>query len=130
MPRSNITPSLPEPSQAESPPPPQARTRSTGSGFLVSPQVVITNYHVIEGCTTLTVRRDGETFAATLRATAERNDLAAITIEKPVGIPPAVRRSALLGEDVVVAGHPLTGVRGVRPDCDKWAGQLSRRLGQ
>lgn len=84
--------------------------RVTGSGFFVGPRSVVTNAHVIEGCTSLAVRRDQEIYSATLRAEAARSDLALLSLSTSVAAVPAIRRSASLGEDIVVAGHPLSGL--------------------
>lgn len=91
-------------------PPSPRPDRVTGSGFFVGPRTVVTNFHVIDGCKRLAVRRDQDLYSATLQAEAARSDLALLTLNTSVtGVPP-VRRSALLGEDIVVAGHPLSGL--------------------
>lgn len=82
----------------------------TGSGFVVSAYHVVTNQHVVETCRRISVRRDGRSSAAQLIASTVRNDLALLRTEEPVGVATAVRTSAVLGEDVTVAGHPLPGM--------------------
>ena len=47
-----------------------------------------------------------------LAADTARNDLALLTTSSPLGKPVSVRASASLGEDVTVAGYPLSGLLG------------------
>jgi serine protease Do len=94
-------------------PNPHARA-SSGTGFVVAPDRVLTNQHVINGCNRVLVRTpDGRTLAATppARVDAQR-DLALLAVPGNPGpaLPfrgdPAVRR----GEAVVTYGFPLAGL--------------------
>ena len=89
---------------------PPIAERSSGSGFIVGPQSVVTNFHVVDGCKTLAVRRDTTTYPAALRGSSERDDLAIVRVEANLAGAPTIRNSAALGEDVMVAGHPLSGL--------------------
>jgi serine protease Do len=95
-------------------PNPQARL-SSGTGFLVANERVMTNHHVIEGCSRVLVRLPDQRdfLAATAPArTDEALDLAVLTVPGARGpaLPfrsgPNVRR----GEGVVVYGFPLAGL--------------------
>lgn len=88
---------------------------SSGSGFVVSDDgLVLTNKHVIRGCTTIRVREDGsEPVAASIRALDADDDLALLRPTRKVGnvvasfrADPAVRP----GDDVVAVGYPLSGL--------------------
>jgi S1-C subfamily serine protease len=89
--------------------PPVAILRS-GSGFFVTTRLLVTNYHVIDGCGSLVIRRGNDASPANIRAVTERNDLALLSIALSIGSPPPIRTSAFLGEDVVAVGHPLSGL--------------------
>lgn len=95
---------------AAPPAPRKPKVESTGSGFFVGPRTVVTNQHVTEGCTQYTVRRDTTTTTATLLASDQRMDLAALTVDGPGEAGASIRPAAILGEDVMVAGHPLAGL--------------------
>lgn len=90
----------------------ERRMKSAGSGFFVTQGFVVTNFHVVRGCNGYAVRRDRDTFEARLGATSERSDLALLVVPAAGVVPPSLRSSASLGEDVMVAGHPLSGLLG------------------
>jgi serine protease Do len=110
------SPGRQSPDSTASPPPsvtPAPRQRTTvvtGSGFIVSPRRVVTNYHVIDECRFIAVRHDGSSLPATLAASAEQSDLALLSVDGAIGTPAALRSSASLGEDITVAGYPLAGL--------------------
>ncbi len=94
----------------ESKPPVRTELKaSSGSAFFVASNLVVTNYHVIEGCTKYTIRRDTKTYSATVQATANRSDLALLLVDTIAQSVPLIRAGAALGEDVMIAGHPLSG---------------------
>ena len=107
----NPTPASPTPPQAM--PTPGARA-ATGTGFLVAPERVMTNHHVVDNCNRVLVRApDGRNFAATPPALVNTNlDLAVLTVPGLTGPAlsfrqaPEVRR----GESVVAYGFPLSGL--------------------
>lgn len=84
------------------------RPRSSGTGFFVGPRQVVTNAHVVAGCSEL---RDDRGRAFSVTAADGGRDLALLTAAEPV-------RSFLrfngpggtqLGESVVVLGYPYAG---------------------
>ena len=88
---------------------------STGSGFVVSRErgYVLTNKHVVRGCSEVKVRVGGsEARTATVRALDRDDDLALLETRLPSGASvtfrdePAVRP----GDDVVAVGFPLNGL--------------------
>ncbi len=88
---------------------------STGSGFVVSRErgFVLTNKHVVRGCSEVKVRVGGsEARTATVRALDRDDDLALVETRLPSGASvtfrdePAVRP----GDDVVAVGFPLNGL--------------------
>jgi len=95
-------------------PNPNARGAATGTGFIVAPDRVLTNHHVIDGCNRVLMRvPDGRWLAAVPPARIDAQlDLALLAVP---GLPgpslafrsgPTVRR----GESVVVFGFPLAGL--------------------
>lgn len=88
------------------------RGGGSGTGFFVSSKGhVMTNHHVVEGCTTLDVSyAGGAPEKATLLAGDAKTDLALLATElKPQDVPP-FRSRVRVGESIFVFGFPLTGV--------------------
>ena len=92
---------------------PARRAVSSGTGFVVAPGRLMTNWHVVEGCAEIRLRtaRRAE-LTATLAARDEQRDLALLAVAGELGPPlpfraaPEVRR----GEGVVTFGFPLSGM--------------------
>jgi hypothetical protein len=92
----------------------RAQRVSTGTGFLIADERVMTNQHVIGGCDRIVMRTpSGQWLAASPPALADaRLDLAILTVPGLVGpaLPfrsqPTLRR----GEGVVAYGFPLAGL--------------------
>lgn len=87
------------------------QTASSGSGFILTEDgYVVTNYHVVEGATTLTVITSDETeYAAKLVGYDESNDVAVLKIEAE-GLPYVTLGSSdnlVVGDQVVAIGNPL-----------------------
>ncbi|MBU8537200.1 trypsin-like peptidase domain-containing protein [Falsiroseomonas tokyonensis] len=109
----------PTPSVAQARPNPQARNVSTGTGFVVAPDRVLTNQHVVAGCDRILARApDGRWLAAVPPAQVDAAlDLSILRIPGNPGpalsfrAGPAVRR----GEGVVAYGFPLTGLLSADP---------------
>jgi S1-C subfamily serine protease len=99
--------------------PPQARGRaSTGTGFVVARDRVLTNHHVIDGCNAITVRTaDGRTLPATMPARVDvRRDLALLAVPNDPGpILPFRANPVRRGETVVTYGFPLAGLLAAGP---------------
>ena len=84
---------------------------STGSGFVVDKQgTVVTNQHVVEDCSRIEVRHQGQKYPAKLVKADKNIDLAILRI-KP-GLPTATlrREPVEVGQSVFVAGFPLAGL--------------------
>jgi S1-C subfamily serine protease len=107
--------------------PAPAHVSSSGSGFFVDTRSVVTNFHVVDGCTHFEIRRDATTYPATLQATTARNDLALLNVQGVVAAAPSIRGGAALGEDVMVAGHPLSGL--LATDLIVTSGQVNSLAG-
>lgn len=119
-PRASAAPQSPVPSNPAAPPPAAAKTpalrpnapkvQALGSGFLVTTRQVVTNAHVVDGCGSVVVKQDTEVRAAESVAAHEATDLAVLTLGAPLGTAFPIRPTAVLGEEVMVAGHPLSGL--------------------
>ena len=79
---------------------------SSGSGFRVARGAVITNHHVIDGCSRLRVNG----VVAQVAGMDARGDLAWLRVELPGPAGKLRARRAALGEPVAVAGYPLRGL--------------------
>ena len=99
------------------PAPPDPRQKGvtpvgTGSGFFLEKNIVVTNNHVIDGCTEIRLRRNGiDMGRAPLIATNRSDDLAALRTEQPWDTFLELRAEPRLkaAEGVVVFGYPLSG---------------------
>ena len=90
----------------------QTQTHSySGSGFVVSADgYVVTNYHVVEGCSKLYVTTiDGAEYAAKLIGYESANDIALLKAEATDMVYATIGSSNALqvGEQVVAIGNPL-----------------------
>jgi serine protease Do len=88
------------------------RTRSLGSGFVISPDgYIVTNNHVVEGAETITVRlSDSVEYEAQIIGTDDKTDLALIKIDskKPLATAKFGRSADLeVGDWVVAIGNPF-----------------------
>lgn len=88
-----------------------SQTASSGSGFILTEDgYVVTNYHVVEGATTLTViTSDSTEYTASLVGYDENNDVAVLKIEA-TGLPHVTLGSSddlIVGDQVVAIGNPL-----------------------
>lgn len=109
----------PPPPVAQARPNPNARRVSSGTGFVVAPDRVMTNNHVVEGCDRILARTyDGRWLAAVPPARVDAAlDLALLNVPGNPGATlafrgaPAVRR----GEGVVAYGFPLAGLLSADP---------------
>src|SRR5262245_46998717 len=82
---------------------------SSGTGFFVSADGwIVTNAHVVESCSKLTIAGHGEVIDRKIDA---QNDLAAIRIAPTASVVLKLRASEpRLGEDVAAFGYPLSDV--------------------
>jgi serine protease Do len=116
---------LPRPPSAAAPtptpgaPPQAGRGRaSTGTGFVVARDRVLTNHHVIDGCNAITVRTaDGRNLTATMPARVDvQRDLALLAVPNDPGpILPFRANPVRRGESVVTYGFPLAGLLAAGP---------------
>ena len=88
-----------------------SETASSGSGFILTQDgYIVTNYHVVEGATTLTViLSNGTEYAAELIGYESNNDLALLKIDA-TGLPAVKIGSSddlIVGDQVVAIGNPL-----------------------
>jgi len=82
---------------------------SSGTGFLVSKEgLMVTNYHVIEGCLEVKAVYNGNEFLSKILAVDKVNDLAIIKAEiKSQKAYSISNEDGQLLEEVIVAGYPL-----------------------
>ena len=89
-----------------------------GSGVIIEKSgIIVTNYHVIEGANSVTVRlTDGSEYSATLVGAHPDGDIAVIKIDagdKELTVAPLGCSADLeVGEDIVVLGNPLGSLGG------------------
>ena len=88
-----------------------AEGTATGSGFILTEDgYIITNHHVIEGATHVTVvSHDGTEYEAAIIGSDSGNDVAVLKVEA-AGLPAAVIGSSddlIIGDMVVAIGNPL-----------------------
>lgn len=97
----------PVPSSA-APPEPKKATISAGSGFFVSKSGhILTNAHVVEGCSSVKVKPDGQTaVSGSVLARDGQNDLALIKITNNPAATLPIRPGVRLGEGVAAFGFP------------------------
>ena len=96
-----------------------SRRVSSGTGFVVAPDRVLTNNHVVEGCDRVIARTaDGRWLAAVPPARVDANlDLALLSIPGNPGPALAFRGAPNVrrGEGVVAYGFPLAGLLSTDP---------------
>jgi S1-C subfamily serine protease len=109
--------------------PREAGSQSSGSGVAVDARHVLSNAHVVEEASRITVLGEGRSQTAELVFADARNDLALLRVEQPL---PAIARFRAgldlhLGEDVVALGFPLQGLLGSGPQAS--AGNIAGLCG-
>ena len=82
---------------------------ASGTGFIISEAGhIVTNHHVIEGCTEVKVHKDGKVYKGNVIANDIMNDLALIKSNyKPNVIFPLSDKNPSLLQDIYVAGFPF-----------------------
>ena len=93
---------------------------SIGTGVIFSEDgIVVTNDHVVDGASTITVRtKDGESYEATLLGTDSKTDIAVLRIEAD-GLTPAILGDSdalSVGEYAMAIGNPLGQLGGTVTD--------------
>jgi S1-C subfamily serine protease len=97
----------------EKPKPPTAKAEreSSGTGFFVSAQGhVLTNAHVVEGCSSIEVPGPNGLTPVRVLAKDRTNDLALLKTDLAPPTIAQLRTGARLGEPVAAFGYPLLGV--------------------
>ena len=92
-------------------------SKGAGSGVIITDTgFIITNHHVIEGASTVTVKlSNGNEYPATLVGTDAESDIAVISITPREALTPSYlgkSESLVLGESIVVIGNPLGSLGG------------------
>jgi len=85
---------------------------TTGSGFFVAPDTVLTNAHVVPGAWSVTIRRfDGSTRAANVAASSPEVDIAVLRVLNPDAsqqvLPLGSSARVRSGQEVIAVGSPL-----------------------
>jgi len=82
---------------------------SSGSGFFVSRDgIIISNHHVIEGCSTVKAIHNGKEYDSKVLAVDKVNDLAILKSSiRPKKVYSVSNEDGQLLEDVIAAGYPL-----------------------
>ncbi len=88
------------------PAPATAQADSSGSGFRVARGAIVTNHHVIDGCSRLRVNGA----PTQVRGSDARSDLALLGVDLPGPSVSLRTQRAAVGEPVAVAGYPLRGL--------------------
>jgi S1-C subfamily serine protease len=82
-----------------------------GSGFFIRPNLVVTNYHVIEGQSSVSLQAGGTRSIARVASTSEAVDLALLEVYNPNPQQPTLRlgtaADARPGEEVIAIGYAL-----------------------
>ena len=91
---------------------PKGDSAKSGTGFFVSEKGhVLTNNHVIQGCTEINVARVGmPSTRAQIVASDATNDLAVLSTDFPQGTIPALGLRPRVGESIYVYGFPLSSM--------------------
>ena len=95
---------------ANAPKPKEKELASTGTGFYISPDTIVTNFHVVNGCAELRLHKSGGDLGAVkVLATSRADDLAALRAEAPARSFLKLRVGAPIkaAEPVLVFGYPL-----------------------
>lgn len=87
---------------------------STGTGFFISNDgYLLTNNHVIEGASNISIILNNSSVPATLIDKDNSNDLALLKIdEKIVGLPIELKKKTKQGASIAVLGYPNIGLQG------------------
>ncbi|MCB1510699.1 MAG: trypsin-like peptidase domain-containing protein [Hyphomicrobiaceae bacterium] len=99
-------------------PAPKTAERSTGSGYVIDGNgTILTNHHVIDGCSSLAAKAGGKTLPAEMVADDQRNDLAVLR-STVAGVQAAKfreGRGVRAGDSVVAMGYPYAGLLATSP---------------
>ena len=101
-------------SKPKKPTPEPSRGVSTGTGFFISDDgYVLTNSHVIEGSSKISIILEGKTVSATLIDHDSSNDIALLKVDKSVeGLSIELKKKTKQGTEIAVLGYPNIGLQG------------------
>jgi S1-C subfamily serine protease len=92
---------------------PISNANSSGTGFFVNAQHIVTNAHVVDGCKQITANKED---ALTVKALDIQNDLAILATKKISQATSSLRSGKVnQGEAVTVVGFPLQGLLSAGP---------------
>ncbi|MEZ0168002.1 S1C family serine protease [Microvirga sp. TS319] len=97
---------------APGPAPQEGKSSSSGTGFFVTQEGhVVTNNHVIEGCTAIQIKpANGSPLPARVISRDTTNDLALLKLDYAPDTTASIRIGVRLGESVAAFGFPLNSV--------------------
>ena len=97
--------------------PKKANATKTGSGFAITANgYIVTNCHVVEDSSKITLVRDGLEYPATIVAADESNDIAILKISSStIPLPLITSRKTKIGNAVYAMGFPNVQLQGLSP---------------
>ena len=97
--------------------PKKANATKTGSGFAITANgYIVTNCHVVEDSSKITLVRDGLEYPATIVAADESNDIAILKISSStIPLPLITSRKTKIGNAVYSMGFPNVQLQGLSP---------------
>jgi serine protease Do len=100
-------------------PSPEPQTTISGTGFFVAPKRVVTNHHVVSGCTKdIQVRYpDGRPYTATISGQDPNNDLVLLQTDMDNLSTATFEPEPRVGDQVATYGFPLSGVLSSSGNC-------------
>ncbi len=99
---------------AKKPVPEASRGIATGTGFFISNDgYLLTNSHVIEGSSNISIILNGKSVSATLVDHDSSNDIALLKVDKLVqGLSIELKKKTKQGTEIAVLGYPNIGLQG------------------
>ncbi len=100
--------------ETENKKPESSKGISTGTGFFISNNgYVLTNSHVIEGSSSISIILNGKSVSATLVDHDSSNDIALLKVDKEVeGLAIELKNKIKQGTEIAVLGYPNIGLQG------------------
>jgi V8-like Glu-specific endopeptidase len=87
------------------------RIKSSGTGFAVNKNYIVTAYHVIDECRKVTIRHSHENYQAKVVASDASNDLGLLRLGQSISDTAKLRggKQVRLGDRIATYGYPLFG---------------------